>query len=168
MLSAGRKVRGRHPSSPEKNAPPRCCVCALRVQHPVYCTIPMIQQSWHMEAAVSARILVVDDMPSIRHSMRLCLEQEAGWVICGEAENGKTAIDRVQELRPDLVIIDLSMPVMNMPPAQLKRLLPALTSSCLPCTPTPICWTRPERWELIKYFPSRTQGARNCSRPSAP
>jgi DNA-binding NarL/FixJ family response regulator len=63
--------------------------------------------------AVSARILVVDDVPSIRQSLRLCLEQEAGWVICGEAENGKVAIDRVQELRPDVVIIDLSMPVMN-------------------------------------------------------
>jgi DNA-binding NarL/FixJ family response regulator len=62
---------------------------------------------------VTAKILVVDDMPSIRHSMRQCLEQEAGWVICGEAENGKVAVDRVQELRPDVVIIDLSMPVMN-------------------------------------------------------
>ena len=62
---------------------------------------------------MSPRILVVDDMPCIRHSMRLCLEQEAGWVICGEAENGKMAIDRVQELRPDVVILDLSMPVMN-------------------------------------------------------
>ena len=73
----------------------------------------MIQQSWHLEAAVSPRILVVDDMPCIRHSMRLCLEQEAGWIICGEAENGKVAVDRVRELRPDVVIIDLSMPVMN-------------------------------------------------------
>lgn len=62
---------------------------------------------------MSPRILVVDDMPCIRHSMRLCLEQEAGWVICGEAENGKVAVDRVRELRPDVVIIDLSMPVMN-------------------------------------------------------
>ncbi len=61
----------------------------------------------------AARILVVDDAPSIRQSMRFCLEQEKGLVICGEAENGKMAIDQVQELRPDVVIIDLSMPVMN-------------------------------------------------------
>jgi two-component system response regulator NreC len=61
----------------------------------------------------AARILVVDDVPSIRQSMRFCLEQEAGWTICGEAENGKVAVDQVQELRPDVVIIDLSMPVMN-------------------------------------------------------
>ena len=61
----------------------------------------------------AARILVVDDVQSIRQSMRFCLEQESGWVICGEAENGKVAVDQVQELRPDVVIIDLSMPVMN-------------------------------------------------------
>jgi CheY-like chemotaxis protein len=47
---------------------------------------------------MSARILVVDDIPAIRRSMRLYLEQEADWVICGEAENGKVAVDRVQEL----------------------------------------------------------------------
>ena len=62
---------------------------------------------------MTARILVVDDIPAIRRSMRLYLEQEADWVICGKAENGKVAVDRVQELRPDVVILDLSMPVMN-------------------------------------------------------
>lgn len=62
---------------------------------------------------MTARILVVDDIPTIRRAMRLYLEQEADWVICGETENGKAAVDRVQELRPDLVILDLSMPVMN-------------------------------------------------------
>jgi two-component system chemotaxis response regulator CheY len=67
----------------------------------------------HLEAAVTARILVVDDVPAIRRSMGLVLEQEGDWTICGEAENGKVAIDRVRELRPNVVILDLSMPVMN-------------------------------------------------------
>lgn len=62
---------------------------------------------------MTVRILVVDDVPAIRRSLRLYLEQGEEWVICGEAENGKMAIDRVQELRPDVVILDLSMPVMN-------------------------------------------------------
>jgi DNA-binding NarL/FixJ family response regulator len=66
-----------------------------------------------VEVAVTARILVVDDMPAIRNSMRMYLEQEADWVICGEAENGKVAIDQVKELRPNVVILDLSMPIMN-------------------------------------------------------
>ena len=59
------------------------------------------------------RILVVDDVPAIRRSVRSYLEQETEWVICGEAENGKLAIDQVRELRPDVVVLDLSMPVMN-------------------------------------------------------
>lgn len=61
---------------------------------------------------MTTKILVVDDVAAIRHSLRFFLEQEAGWTIC-EAENGKVAIDRVQELRPDVVLLDLSMPVMN-------------------------------------------------------
>ena len=62
---------------------------------------------------MTVKILVVDDVPAIRRSMRLYLEQESEWTICGEAENGKVAIDRVRELQPDVVILDLSMPVMN-------------------------------------------------------
>ena len=60
-----------------------------------------------------AKILVVDDVAAIRRSMRVYLEQESDLEICGEAENGKVAIDMVQELQPDVVILDLSMPVMN-------------------------------------------------------
>lgn len=59
------------------------------------------------------RILVVDDTPAIRRSLRFYLEGETGWEVCGEAENGKVALERVRELRPDVVILDLSMPVMN-------------------------------------------------------
>lgn len=62
---------------------------------------------------MTTRILVVDDMQVIRRSLRLYLEQEADLVVCGEANNGKAAIERVQELRPDVVVLDLSMPVMN-------------------------------------------------------
>ncbi len=62
---------------------------------------------------MATKILVVDDVPAIRRSVRFFLEQETDWVICGEAENGKLAIERVQELRPDVVLLDLSMPVMN-------------------------------------------------------
>lgn len=62
---------------------------------------------------MTTRILVVDDMQVIRRSLRLYLEQDADLVVCGEAENGKTAVERVQELRPDVVVLDLSMPVMN-------------------------------------------------------
>jgi DNA-binding NarL/FixJ family response regulator len=55
----------------------------------------------------------VDDMQVIRRSLRLYLEQDADLEVCGEAENGRIAVERVQELHPDVVLLDLSMPVMN-------------------------------------------------------
>ena len=60
-----------------------------------------------------ARILIVDDVPAIRGLLRRYLELEADWEICGEAENGKVAVEEVQKLHPDVVLLDLSMPVMN-------------------------------------------------------
>lgn len=58
-------------------------------------------------------ILIVDDSPSIRRSLRLWLDGSLDWEVCGEAENGKEAVERVEELRPDAVILDFQMPVMN-------------------------------------------------------
>lgn len=62
---------------------------------------------------MSNKILIVDDSPAIRRFIRSAIEREADWVVCGEAENGKIAVALVGELRPQLVILDLSMPVMN-------------------------------------------------------
>jgi hypothetical protein len=58
-------------------------------------------------------ILIVDDSALIRHSLRSCIEQNGNWEVCGEAENGKIGVGRVKELRPDVVILDLQMPVMD-------------------------------------------------------
>jgi DNA-binding NarL/FixJ family response regulator len=60
-----------------------------------------------------ARILLVDDTAAIRRALRLYIETETNWKIVGEAENGKVAVEMVQELRPDIVLLDLSMPIMN-------------------------------------------------------
>jgi DNA-binding NarL/FixJ family response regulator len=62
---------------------------------------------------MALRILVVDDTQAIRRSLRLRIETETDWEVCGEAENGRDAIERVKELQPDVVLLDLSMPVMN-------------------------------------------------------
>lgn len=59
-----------------------------------------------------SRILLVDDNARIRQSLRQALESR-GFSVCGEAENGKDAVEKVQALSPDAVILDLSMPVMN-------------------------------------------------------
>ena len=73
------------------------------------------------------RILIVDDSPIIRRSSRIVLEQQPEWGVCGEAENGREGIDKALELNPDLVVIDLVMPVMNGIEASraLKKLVPA-------------------------------------------
>ena len=62
---------------------------------------------------MSLRILIVDDSPSIRHLLRFFIEHNTDWQVCGEAENGLIAVERVAELAPHAVILDLSMPVMN-------------------------------------------------------
>jgi DNA-binding NarL/FixJ family response regulator len=58
-------------------------------------------------------ILIVDDSAMIRHSLRLWIEQTLQCKVCGEADNGQSAIEKVEELRPDIVIMDFQMPVMN-------------------------------------------------------
>jgi DNA-binding NarL/FixJ family response regulator len=64
-------------------------------------------------AAMSVTILIVDDSPVIRDSLRGYLEQNPEWKVCGEAENGQVAVEKVRELHPDVVILDFSMPVMD-------------------------------------------------------
>ena len=58
-------------------------------------------------------ILVVDDNPSIRYLLRVFVETQTSFKICGEAGHGSEAIQRAKELQPDLVLIDLSMPVLS-------------------------------------------------------
>jgi DNA-binding NarL/FixJ family response regulator len=62
---------------------------------------------------MSSSILVVDDHASIRRSLRSLLEHHGEMTVCGEAENGAVAIEKVKELHPDVVILDFQMPVMN-------------------------------------------------------
>jgi DNA-binding NarL/FixJ family response regulator len=60
----------------------------------------------------SARILIADDHEAVRRGLRSVL-LGAGWEVCGEASNGNEAIAKTIELQPDLVILDVSMPVMG-------------------------------------------------------
>jgi len=59
-----------------------------------------------------ARVLLADDHPAVRKTLRALLS-EASVGICGEAENGRQAVDKARELQPDVVVLDLVMPEMN-------------------------------------------------------
>lgn len=58
------------------------------------------------------RILLVDDVLLVRDSLRSLLAT-GHLEVCGEAENGLQAMDKVMELKPDVVILDITMPVMD-------------------------------------------------------
>jgi DNA-binding NarL/FixJ family response regulator len=74
------------------------------------------------------RILIVDDSPSVRIALRKFLEQNSSWQVCGEAEDGQEAVDRVRQLEPDLVVMDFLMPVQDGLHAseQIKALFPEM------------------------------------------
>jgi DNA-binding NarL/FixJ family response regulator len=59
------------------------------------------------------RVLVVDDHAAMRRAVTRVLESQPNVAVCGEAENGRVAIDQAQRLNPDLIVLDFSMPVMN-------------------------------------------------------
>jgi DNA-binding NarL/FixJ family response regulator len=59
------------------------------------------------------RILIADDHEVVRHGVRAVLEGQAGWVVCGEASSGREAVAKAVELRPDIVVLDVSMPELN-------------------------------------------------------
>jgi DNA-binding NarL/FixJ family response regulator len=57
--------------------------------------------------------VIVDDTPDIRMLTRLALEMDGGVRVVGEAENGRDGIDVVQRHQPDVVVLDMAMPVMD-------------------------------------------------------
>src|SRR5260370_328635 len=58
-------------------------------------------------------VLIVDDNRYIRRGLCELFQQEEDFDVCGAAENGREAVDKAQGLHPDLILMDLSMPVMN-------------------------------------------------------
>ena len=58
-------------------------------------------------------ILIADDHEVVREGLRRMLENQAGWRVVGEAVDGKEAVQKARQLRPDIVILDISMPGMD-------------------------------------------------------
>lgn len=73
-------------------------------------------------------VLVVDDNPQVRKLICELFTREADFQVCGEADNGRDGVDKALAWEPDLIVTDLSMPLMNglEETRALKKLLPNL------------------------------------------
>ena len=75
---------------------------------------------------VGLRILVVDDEQAIRSALQRLLDSHEGWHVVGTARDGVEAVAKAKELRPDVIVMDISMPQMNGLSAtpQIKKAVP--------------------------------------------
>ena len=73
-------------------------------------------------------VLIVDDSKLVRGVLRDYLKALTDWSIAGEAEDGPEAIEKAKELKPDLILLDFSMPKMNgiETASQLKKMMPGV------------------------------------------
>jgi DNA-binding NarL/FixJ family response regulator len=65
------------------------------------------------QVQVMKRILIADDNATVRRGLRGVIEHHQDWDVCGEAIDGREAIQRARELHPDVLLLDLAMPGMN-------------------------------------------------------
>jgi DNA-binding NarL/FixJ family response regulator len=56
---------------------------------------------------------VADDHEIVRRGLVSLLKSHAGWDVCGEAPDGREAVDKAKALRPDIIILDIGMPNLN-------------------------------------------------------
>lgn len=64
-------------------------------------------------SVMAIRILIADDDAAIRRLLRRLIETHRGWMVCADARDGHEAVDKTEELKPDVVVLDLAMPEMN-------------------------------------------------------
>ena len=56
------------------------------------------------------RILIADDVPMVRAGLKMLLEMHKGWSVCGEATDGKDAVEKALALAPDVILLDMGIP----------------------------------------------------------
>ena len=76
--------------------------------------------------STEVRILIADDNPFVRTGLKLLLGQRSDWSVCGEASNGREAVKKAVELKPDVILLDIWMPTMDGLTAaeQIRRKVP--------------------------------------------
>jgi PAS domain S-box-containing protein len=70
-------------------------------------------ETQELAASARRRILIADDHEVLRRGIRTMLESEKEWEVCGEAIDGQEVVEKAASLNPDLVILDINMPVLN-------------------------------------------------------
>jgi DNA-binding NarL/FixJ family response regulator len=75
------------------------------------------------------KILIAEDNGHVRAALRVCLELNPVWRVCGEAENGEDAVVLAGQLRPDIVLLDYAMPLMN--GVEAARAISAAIPNCV-------------------------------------
>ncbi len=65
------------------------------------------------EVKTRVRILVADDHGVVRRGVKELLESQPAWQVCAEAASGREALKQAEQLQPDVVVLDVSMPEMN-------------------------------------------------------
>jgi DNA-binding NarL/FixJ family response regulator len=81
-----------------------------------------------LDDSVPRRVMLVDDHTVVRRGLRALIESVPGWEVCAEASEGHEALLIAVEMRPDIVVMDLSMPKLGGIDAamQLRKLLPGI------------------------------------------
>ncbi len=105
-----------------------------------------------MSPAAPIRVLVVDDHPIFRDGLTRLLEAERGFVVVGEAPDGEQALELVEQLKPDILLLDLAMP--SMPGLAV---LSALAEAAAPVR-TILLTAAIERPEIITAFQAGAYG----------
>jgi DNA-binding NarL/FixJ family response regulator len=62
---------------------------------------------------VPSRILIADDHSLLRNALKALLEEHSDWQVCAEAKTGLEAVQKAAEFKPDVIILDFAMPVMD-------------------------------------------------------
>lgn len=97
--------------SSERAVPQRRRLRVLSIRRHARPSVP-ISMNRRNDSQMLGRVLLVDDHLAVRRTLRALLT-EVSVGVCGEAENGRQAIDKASELQPDVVVLDLVMPEIN-------------------------------------------------------
>jgi len=106
------------------------------------------------------RILIADDNALVRKALYQLFEEQEGWSVCGEAQDGYEAVERAKQSRPDLIVLDLSMPHLSglQAASRISALLPGTPMIMLTLYDSALVHTEAKKVGILQVIP-KTDGA---------